>query len=202
MLVKSLGVVSDPFYQNSSCVLRCHAALHFAMAHNDVGGSHPLWRGWIIQLFLVLSSLIPYHTRPRTYICTCTYVTRKRVRKLIRSQVCLRVRILLPRNTHRKKHMETPDLNNTRMPWSVPKCVPVDVPIGKWNPWVPWLLQYFLLVPYLGSGVGSVISRKRLYTWDTFTLLRVHHGTLREQPGQHRTKKQMATSTCRYVQVI
>ena len=118
------------------------------------------------QSILVLSSLIihvlfPYHTRiiPVPYrtgtapIRPCTYVTHKRERNQIRarSRVWLRksMRILLPRNTCRKKRMETPDPNNTRMPWSVPKRAPVDVPIGKRNPWVPWLLQYFLLVPYI-----------------------------------------------------
>ena len=39
--VEVRDVVSNPFYQNSSCVLCCHAALH--LATNDVGGSHLLY---------------------------------------------------------------------------------------------------------------------------------------------------------------
>ena len=59
--------------------------------------------------------------------------------------------------------METSDPNNTWMPWSVPKRVPVDVPIGKQNPWVPWLLQYFLLVPY--SFVIDTIRNQNFSTY-------------------------------------
>ena len=35
ILIKSWGVVSDSFYQNSFCALCCPAVLHFAMAHEQ-----------------------------------------------------------------------------------------------------------------------------------------------------------------------
>ena len=94
-----------------------------------------------------------------------------KVLKSVSSRVRLRerMRILLPRNTYRKKRIETPDPNNTRMPWSVPKRVPVDVPIGKRNPWVPWLLQYFLLVLYQQNSAYKTSCTSSSW-WNIFVL--------------------------------
>ena len=150
--------------------VRFAAMLYFTSPRlmNDVGGSHPLWRSWITSTMAMHQAVprafqshpvsYPYHTgtahiRPRsTYLRnsqTCTQTgmqTGTQTGMLTRTHADTASTIHVP-----KKAYGNP--NNTWMPWSVPKRVPVNVPIGKRNPQVPWLLQYFLLVLYIcGDG--------------------------------------------------